>query len=77
MPVLMREKEFRSQCLIFLGWTLVDIERKLVKVICIANLAGEPGAPEAPFVALLIKGIQPAMGEPTGAGALAATLDVE
>ena len=51
----------------------MDIERKLYKVIWL----GEPGAHEAPFVALLIKGIQPALGEPTGAVVLAAPFDIE
>ena len=32
--------EFWSQCHIFRGWTLVDIERTLYKVICIDTLAG-------------------------------------
>ena len=50
------EKEFRSQCHIFRGWTLVDIERKLYKVIGIGNLAwGTNTAHEVPFVALLVR----------------------
>ena len=38
---------------------------------------GESGAHEAPYVALLIQGIQRGMGESGGAGLLAAPLDVE
>ena len=69
--------EFWSQWHIFRGWTLVDIERKLYKVICIGNLAeGTKSAHQAPFVALLIKGIQHP-GEPTGATDIAAPLDAE
>ena len=51
-----KEKEFRPQCHIFRGWTLVDIERKMYKVIRIGNLAGGTnGTHEAPVVALLIR----------------------
>ena len=32
--------DFLSQCHLCRGWTLVDIERTLYKVICIGNLAG-------------------------------------
>ena len=39
------------------------------------TLRGESGAHEAPYAALLIKGIQPALGESLGAETLAAPLD--
>ena len=56
----------------------MDIKRKLYKVICIGNLAGGTnGTHAAPFVALLIKGIQLDVGRPTGARSIAAPLEVE
>ena len=67
---------FLSQCHIFRDWTLVDIERKLYKEICIGNLAGGTnGTHDAPFVALLIKGIQSALGEQMGAPNTTAPLE--
>ena len=56
------EKEFRSQCHIFRGWTLLDIERKLYKVISIGNLAGGTGAHDVPFVALSMRASRRRMG---------------
>ena len=50
-----------------------EFERQLSLV----NLRGESGAHEAPYVALLIKGIQPALGESGGAMHIAAPLYVE
>ena len=41
------------------------------------NLLGEAGTHEAPDVALLIRGIQTQVGEPTGATHIAAPLDAE
>ncbi len=43
----------------------------------LVNLRGESGAHEAPYVALLIKGIQPALGESPGAHAIAPPFDTE
>ena len=41
------------------------------------NLRGGSGAHEAPYVALLIKGIQPDVGESPGARHIAAPLETE
>ena len=43
----------------------------------LVNLRGVSGAHEAPYVALLIKGIQPALGESGGASDTAAPLEAE
>ena len=55
--------EFRSQCHTS-GW-YIDIS------------LGESGAHEAPYVSLLIRGIQRGMGESPGARCIAAPLDTE
>ena len=41
----------------------------------LVNLRGESGAQEAPYVALLIKGIQPRVGASPGANSTAEPLD--
>ena len=56
-------KEFWSQCHIFRWYIGMSL--------------GESGAHEAPYVALLIKGIQPDVGESPAAGAIAAPVYVE
>ena len=65
MAALLRKKNFGPND-IFRSWTYVDIERKLYKVICVGNLLGEPGAHEAPFLALLIKNIDWRWGNQRG-----------
>ena len=47
------------------------------KVISIGKFAGESGAHEVPYVALLIRSIQSGVGESPGAVSIAAPLEAE
>ena len=50
---------------------------KIERQFSLVNLRGESGAQEAPYVVLLIKDIQPVLGESPGAGSIAAPLEAE
>ena len=78
-------KEFWSECHILLvlmeaalnGAFKGALKCKFERSFPWVNLRGESGAQEAPYVALLIKGIQPRVGESPGAIHAAAPLEAE
>ena len=80
--LLQRAKRFWSQCQTNRGWTVVDIERKLYKVICIGNLAtgprrGNQRCASSSLCSPFDKGIQTQVREPRGAISIAAPSEIE